>query len=96
MKEFKNIEERKNIMNHQNAIYTSYGVLSIVNSTNFLEAVEALKNGECKCIYGTRGGILSLNDDGCLVYDSKKNARGSEGNIYFAPEDYLLPWRWLN
>jgi len=61
----------------------------IIGEGNFLDCVQALKNGECKAIYGQYGGILSLNKNKCLVY----NISGED--IYFSADAYLGVWRKL-
>jgi len=67
-----------------------YDVVSyIVGECDFLSAVRALKNGECASIYGPSGGILILDENGCLVY-------ADDGDkIYFRADCYLGTWRLL-
>lgn len=74
---------------------TLHGTFTITKSTDFLSAVKALKTNITDAIYGPSGGILSLDNHNCLVYNSRKDRPGTDGSIYFSADNYLGQWRWL-
>lgn len=61
---------------------------NIVKS-RFEHAVSELKVGYCDAIFGPGGGILILDENDCLVFDSNKEP------IYFSADNYLRKWSLL-
>lgn len=64
----------------------------IVAEGAFLECLQALKDAKCIAMYGPSGGILELNEDGCLVYAARLH---DLGKLYFSADSYLGVWRLL-
>ena len=60
----------------------------IIGEGTFLECVEALLKKEADYIYGPEGGVLKLDERGCLVFRNDKD-------IYFSAKNYLGIWRIL-
>lgn len=61
----------------------------IIRRAPFLTAVNLLKHGLIDAIYGPRGGIVILDERGCLVHRLEKR------KLYFSADDYLGEWKCL-